>query len=61
MYATKKIEMVDQIERFLSKTFRAQPVLAQILSNFVGFFRVPEGKLLPQGELHPLRYDYRDQ
>jgi len=38
MHATKKMEMVDQRERFLSRTYRAQPVLAQISRNFVGFF-----------------------
>jgi hypothetical protein len=61
MYATKKMEMVDQRERFLSRAYRAQSVLALASKNFVWFVNVPEGKLLLKGEVRQLKYDYLDK
>jgi len=44
-----------------AKRFKALPVLALVSKNYVWLISVPSGKVLKEGELRLLKYDYPDE
>jgi len=59
-YTRLTIEEEEELIK-VAKKYKADPILALVSRYFVGFFSVPEGKLLRKGELRALKYDYLDK